>query len=62
MRELPFPAEAAVRLACLRTQANLKMPDCYVLLAAENESASIASFDERLVAAAEARNVPIYRH
>lgn len=61
VREVPFRPDAAVRLAHLRTQVNLKMPDCCVLLAAETEAASIASFDDRLVAAAEARNVAVHR-
>lgn len=61
VREVPFRADAAVRLAHLRTQVNLKMPDCCVLLAAETETAAVASFDDRLVAAAEARNLAVRR-
>ena len=61
IQELPFPADAAVRLAQLRATAGLKMPDCCVLLAAEDAVATVASFDERLVQAAEKRNLPVLR-
>jgi predicted nucleic acid-binding protein len=61
VRELPFPVDAAGRLATLRTRTGLKMPDCCVLLAAETHTASVASFDERLIAAAEHRKLPIRR-
>ena len=61
VQELPFPADTAVRLAQLRATTGLKMPDCCVLLAAEDAGASIASFDERLAQAAEKRNLPVLR-
>lgn len=57
VHEVPFPVDAAVKLARLRTETRLKMPDCCVLLAAQNLDARIASFDNRLVEAAEARNL-----
>ncbi len=57
--ELPFPSDTAVRLARLRASTGLKMPDCCVLLATEDSVATVASFDERLVRAAEARNLPV---
>jgi len=47
--------DSPLRLAVLRAETNLKMPDCCVLLAAETADASIATFDERLAAAAVAR-------
>lgn len=53
VQELPLPDDAAVRLAALRAGTRLKMPDCCVLLAAEDQRSRLASFDERLVAAAE---------
>jgi predicted nucleic acid-binding protein len=37
------------------------MPDCCVLLAAEDAAAKVASFDERLAQAAEKRNLPVLR-
>ena len=61
IQELPFPADTAVRLAQLRATAGLKMPDCCVLLAAEDAAARVASFDERLVQAAEKRNLQVLR-
>ena len=62
--ELPFPS--AVRLARLRSTTGLRMPDCCVLLAAEDAAATaataatIASFDDRLVHTAEARKVSVF--
>lgn len=61
IRELPFPVETAVRLAQLRATTGLKMPDCCVLLAAEDTAGSIASFDARLARVAEARGVAVLR-
>lgn len=55
--ELPFPADTAVKLADLRARTNLKMPDCCALLAAEDAGARLASFDDRLVAAAATRKL-----
>lgn len=46
--ELPFPADTALRLATLRVETGLKMPDCCVLLAAEPIGARVATFDDRL--------------
>jgi predicted nucleic acid-binding protein len=61
VQELDFPADAAVRLAQLRVTTGLKMPDCCVLLAAEEAAASVASFDERLAQAAASRNLSVLR-
>lgn len=57
--ELPFPTETAARLAQLRAATGLKMPDCCVLLAAEDAGATLASFDERLAQAAKERNLVV---
>ncbi|HEY5856213.1 MAG TPA: type II toxin-antitoxin system VapC family toxin [Aldersonia sp.] len=57
VQELPFPDDTAVKLALLRAVTRLKMPDCCVLLAAENVRARVASFDEQLNTAAAARHV-----
>jgi predicted nucleic acid-binding protein len=59
--ELPFPPNTAVRLAQLRVSSGLKMPDCCVLLAAEDRQATVASFDDRLVQAAEDGNLAVLR-
>lgn len=61
VQELTFPADTALRLAQLRAATGLKMPDCCVLLAAEDATASVASFDERLAETAEMRNLPVLR-
>ncbi len=50
--EHPFPADTAVRLARLRVDTGLRMPDCCVLLTAQETAARVAAFDERLVRAA----------
>jgi len=59
--ELPFPRDTAVRLAQLRASTGLTMPDCCVLLAAEDAGAAVASFDDRLARTAEDRNLTVLR-
>jgi predicted nucleic acid-binding protein len=59
VKELAFPADSAVKLAQLRASTNLKMPDCCVLRAAEHVEARIASFDDRLKAAATSRGLVV---
>lgn len=59
VEELPFPADSAVRLAQLRVSTGLKMPDCCVLLAAEEVGARVACFDDRLVKAAKTRSLEV---
>lgn len=50
---LDIPASASVRLAELRQQTKLRMPDCCVLLAALHESAAgICTFDDKLATSA----------
>jgi len=58
---LPFPADTAVRLAQLRASSGLRMPDCCVLLAAEDAGARVASFDGRLAQAAQDRDLLVLR-
>ena len=54
VREQPLSRDAAARLAQLRATTQLKLPDCCVLLAAQETSAGmVASFDERLASAAQ---------
>ncbi len=62
VHELPFPSDTAVRLARLRASTGMKMPDCCVLLAAEDADASVATFDDRLVQTAQARNLSVIGH
>ena len=52
--EVPLGEDAAVRLATLRVATSLKLPDCCVLLAAEDAAAAaILTFDEALARRAE---------
>jgi len=53
VQELAIGPGAAGRLATLRAGTGLKMPDCCVLLAALDQEALVASFDARLIAAAQ---------
>jgi predicted nucleic acid-binding protein len=56
--EIPFGEDAAARLAGLRAETALKMPDCCVLLAAEDAQAeAVLTFDDRLARAAERRRL-----
>lgn len=57
VEELPLPADSAVRLAQLRVSTGLKMPDCCVLLTAEDVGARVACFDDGLMEAARTRNL-----
>ena len=53
--EVPLGADAAPRLATLRVRTSLKLPDCCVLLAAEDAgAAAVLTFDEQLAAVARA--------
>lgn len=61
VRELPFPADTPIRLARLRAVTGLRMPDCCVLLAAEEAGAQLASFDDRLAWTAADRGLPVLR-
>lgn len=59
VHERTFPADSAVRLAQLRAGTGLKMPDCCVLLVAEDVQARVASFDDRLTTVAASRNLVV---
>lgn len=50
--ERPFPPEAALRLAQIRTLTGRRIPDCCVLFTAEDAAASVATFDTGLMKAA----------
>lgn len=51
IEERQFPADAAVRLAQLHAGSGLRMPDCCVLMAAQEAGARVATFDRRLARA-----------
>jgi predicted nucleic acid-binding protein len=58
--EIPLGDDAAARLATLRAETTLKMPDCCVLLAAEDaEAEAVLTFDDRLARAAERRRLRV---
>lgn len=53
VHEIALAANAAFRLASLRAETGLKLPDCCVLLAAEDATAAaVLTFDDRLARAA----------
>lgn len=47
--ELPLPDDASNRLAKLRADTGLRLPDCCVLLAAAGTGGRVLSFNERLL-------------
>jgi predicted nucleic acid-binding protein len=52
--EIPLGPDAAVRLATMRADVGLKLPDCCVLVAAQDATArAIVTFDDALARAAE---------
>lgn len=51
--------DAPARLAVLRAGTGLKLPDCCVLLAAEQTGAAVATFDNRVAGAATERGLAI---
>jgi predicted DNA-binding protein (UPF0278 family) len=52
VRELAFDDEALSRLARLRADLGVKLPDCCVLLAAQEHAGAVASFDTGVIKAA----------
>jgi predicted nucleic acid-binding protein len=49
LTEVALPPDAAPRLATLRADTNLKLPDCCVLVAAQDAHANaVLTFDDRL--------------
>jgi predicted nucleic acid-binding protein len=56
--ELPLSKGAPARLAELRACTGRKLPDCCVLLAAQDYGAAVASFDSALTKAAAALDLP----
>jgi predicted nucleic acid-binding protein len=56
---VPLLEDAPVRLAMLRAGTGLKMPDCCVLLVAEQTHGALATFDDRLAASAAERGLDV---
>lgn len=48
IEELAFGEDVPARLASLRAETGLKLPDCCVLLAAQDRDGAVASFDAEL--------------
>ncbi len=59
VRELAFAHGASNRLARLRAETGLKLPDCCVLLAAEDHGGGVASFDLDLCQRARGLGIPV---
>ncbi len=57
--ELVFRPDAPARLAQLRADTGCKLPDCCVLLAAQDHEGTVASFDANLIRAARALGLAI---
>lgn len=57
-----LPDDAALRLARLRAGTGLKLPDCCVLLAADQARAQVATFDDRLTVVGRALGYVVREH
>ena len=57
IRGVALTDDAPARLATLRAETSLKLPDCCVLLAAAQVGGTVATFDERLAAAGRQRGL-----
>ena len=57
---VPLGVDAPARLAALRAETGLRMPDCCVLYAAQTANAALATFDDRLAAAATHHNLTVH--
>ncbi len=57
---VPLDEGSPARLAALRAGTGLRLPDCCVLLAAEQVGGAVASFDDRLVAVARDRGFVVH--
>jgi predicted nucleic acid-binding protein len=59
VRSVALHGDAYLGLAELRAMTNLRLPDCCVLFAAEQEEAELATFDDRLGSVAGSRGVVV---
>jgi predicted nucleic acid-binding protein len=59
VHELAFGHDASPRLAGLRAETGLKMPDCCVLLTAGDHRGGVASFDRVLCRHARDLSIPV---
>lgn len=63
VRTVGLPDDAPMRLALLRAETGLRLPDCCVLLACDQAgpTGEVATFDDALAAAAAGRARNVYR-
>jgi predicted nucleic acid-binding protein len=59
LTEIPLPANAATRLAALRVETALKLPDCCVLFAAQDVDGTVLTLDDRLAREAARLGLPV---
>ena len=59
LQEVPMGGGASGRLAEMRADLGLKLPDCCVLLAAQNNEAALATLDAGLISAAKKLGVDV---
>jgi predicted nucleic acid-binding protein len=57
---IALPEDAPARLAALRAGTRLRLPDCCVLLAAQDAEGAVATFDDRLAAAASTLGLAVH--
>lgn len=57
IRSVALTDDAPARLAALRAETAMRLPDCCVLLAAEQVGGTVGTFDERLAAAGRLRGL-----
>ncbi len=55
-----LPPDAPLRLAALRAATKLTLPDCCVLLAADQAGDAVATFDDRLADAARTHGLALH--
>lgn len=56
---ISFPSDAARRLASLRAETGLRLPDCCVLLALEQTDATLVTFTQTLASKATERGLTV---
>jgi predicted nucleic acid-binding protein len=59
VEEIRWTGDASLVLATIRATTGLKMPDCCVLLAAEQVRGQLATFDKALADTAEQRGIAV---
>ena len=62
VRPVALPQDTPLRLATLRAATSLPMPDCCVLLAADQAGDAVATFDDRLADVAKSHGLAVWGH